>query len=157
MKGDFQMKDKKAIPPSEPEVQENQDVQVTKKESKGKKIASTIINVILVLAIVMAAASTYISYVSSSGNGVPQFFGMQMLSIQTNSMYPTLKPGDLIFSKTVKDPSTLQVGDIITYWTVIDGQRALNTHTIHQYPSQGFGPRAPSVSSGALHSFPPQR
>ena len=137
------MKDKKAIPLSETEVQVNvnseEEVKVTKKESKVKKVISVVINVILVLAIVMAAISTYISFVSTSGNGVPQFFGMQMLSIQTNSMYPTLKPGDLIFSKTVSDPSELKVGDIITYWTVIDGQRALNTHTVHEIYDGGDG------------------
>ena len=45
------MKEKKVIPQSNEEVNENQEVQVTKPESKAKKIVSTIINVILVLAI----------------------------------------------------------------------------------------------------------
>ncbi len=106
--------------------------EVEKKPKKGKRIANIVINVILVIAIVIAAVATYISFVSSSGNGVPSIFGRAMLSIQTESMYPTLEPGDLIIDKTVKNPEELKVGDIITYWTVIDGERALNTHRIYE-------------------------
>ncbi|MBE6976324.1 MAG: signal peptidase I [Ruminococcaceae bacterium] len=130
------MKKKDIIPPSETETQEEQ---VVKQESKARKIIGTVINVVLVVAIVLAAVSTYISYVSSSGNGSPpNILGMQMLSIQTNSMYPTLKPGDLIFAKKVDDPKTLEVGDIITYWTVINGERVLNTHTIVEIYDEGY-------------------
>ncbi|MBQ7160181.1 MAG: signal peptidase I [Clostridia bacterium] len=103
-----------------------------KEVKKGKKIANIIINVILVIAIIIAAVATYVSFVSTSGNGVPSIFGRSILSIQTESMYPTLEPGDLIIDKAVKDTKTLKVGDIITYWTVIDGERVLNTHRIFQ-------------------------
>ncbi len=101
-------------------------------QSKGKRIANTIVNVVLVVAIILAALCTYTSYVSTSGNGVPSIFGIRMLSIQTKSMYPTLNSGDMIFDSAVKDPSQLVIGDIITYWTVIDGERVLNTHRITQ-------------------------
>ena len=100
------------------------------KKGKGRRIANIVINVILVIAIIIAAFSTYISFVSSSGNGVPSIFGKEFLSIQTPSMEPTISPGDLIIDKEVEDASTLKVGDIITYWTVIDGERVLNTHRI---------------------------
>ncbi|MCD8376934.1 MAG: signal peptidase I [Oscillospiraceae bacterium] len=93
-------------------------------------VVNTVINVILVLAMILAAICTYVSYVSSSGSGVPSFFGLRVLSVQTESMYPTINAGDLIIDKGVSDPSTLEVGDIITYWTVIDGERVLNTHRI---------------------------
>lgn len=108
-------------------------------ESRGKRIANTVINVILVLAIILAALCTYTSYVSTSGNGVPSIFGIRIMSIQTESMYPTLKPGDLIFDTAIKDTSELEVGDIITYWTVIDGERVLNTHRISEiYDGGGY-------------------
>lgn len=120
-------------------VQNEEAVQATQKETKGQKILSTVINVILVLAIALAAISTYVSYVSASGNGVPSVFGIRILSIQTESMYPTLLPGDLIFDTAVKDPADLKVGDIITYWTVINGERVLNTHTVHEiYDGNGY-------------------
>lgn len=115
------------------------EVVTQKQETKSRKVISTIINAVLIIAIILAAISTYVSYVSTSGNGVPSVLGVQILSIQTESMYPVLKPGDLIFSKNVKDVSTLEIGDIITYWTVINGERVLNTHTIYQvYNGDGY-------------------
>lgn len=130
---------KKTIDPATPIVTEEEEVEVVQEESSGKKILNTVVNVVLVLAIALAAVSTYVSYVSASGNGVPSILGIRMFSIQTESMYPTLNPGDLIFDKAVKDPATLRKGDIITYWTVINGERVLNTHRIHEiYDGGGY-------------------
>ncbi len=107
------------------EVQEGEEQQ-----GKNSSVLNKIINVVLVITIIIAAVCTYISFVSTSGNGVPSIFGLRMLSIQTDSMYPTLLPGDLIFDVAVEDKGELRQGDIITYWTVINGERVLNTHTI---------------------------
>ena len=108
-------------------------------ESKGKRIVNAIVNAILVIAIALAAICTYVSFVSTSGNGVPSILGVRIFSIQTESMYPTLLPGDLIFDVGVKEPKELRNGDIITYWTVINGERVLNTHRIHEiYDGGGF-------------------
>ena len=107
-----------------------------KEEKKSRKVLNTVINVILIIAIVVAVIATYVSFVSTSGNGVPNIFGLRLLSIQTDSMYPTIDPGDLVLATGVKDPSKLKKktddypGDIITYWTVINGERVLNTHRI---------------------------
>ena len=95
------------------------------KEKTGKKqatkIINTVINVVLIVAIVIAAVCTYMSFVTSTGNGEPPgIFGIKFLSIQT----------DLIVDTKVKDPSELRKDDIITYWTVINGERVLNTHRI---------------------------
>ena len=140
------------------EINKDEEVQVLPKEPKGRKIASIIINVILVIAIVLAAICTYVSFVSTSGSGVPSIFGLQMFSIQTDSMYPTLMPGDLVFDRAVEDPSTLQKGDIITYWTVINGERVLNTHKIHEIYDGGdyrifatIGDNNPDVDSLTVH------
>ncbi len=131
------MKDKTTV--AEEAVQRLDEEYEMPEESRGKKIANTVINVILVIAIILAALCTYTSYVSTSGNGVPSIFGIRIMSIQTESMYPTLKPGDLIFDTAVKDTSELEIGDIITYWTVIDGERVLNTHRISEiYDGGGY-------------------
>ncbi len=119
----------------------NEEVEVTteKKESKVKRVLSIIVNVLLVIAIALAAICTYVSYVNTSGNGVPSIFGIRMFSVQTDSMYPTLKPGDMIFDTAVDDAGELRKGDIITYWTVIDGERVLNTHRINNiYDGGGY-------------------
>ena len=97
-------------------------------EEKGS-IVNSIVNGFLVFAIILAAICTYVSFVSSSGNGVPSILGIRPFSIQTESMYPTLEPGDLIISTSV-EPEELRIDDIITYWTVINGERVLNTHRI---------------------------
>lgn len=110
----------------------------TKKKFSSKTL-NTIVNILLVVVIVFAAACTFISFVTTSGNGVPNILGVQLLSIQTDSMYPTLKAGDLAIDTPVKDPSKLRVKDIITYWTVIDGERVLNTHRIENiYDGGGY-------------------
>ena len=139
-KGDFPMKMKKEQEiAAQAETQNDDDVQATPEESTGKRILNTVVNVVLVLAIALAAICTYVSYVSTSGNGVPSILGIRMFSIQTESMYPTLLPGDLIFDTGVKDASELRAGDIITYWTVINGERVLNTHRIEEvYDGGGY-------------------
>ena len=116
-----------------------------KEEKKSKKVLNTVINVILIIAIVVAVIATYVSFVSTSGNGVPNIFGLRLLSIQTDSMYPTIDPGDLVLATGVKDPSKLKKksadyeGDIITYWTIINGERVLNTHRIVEiYDGGGY-------------------
>ena len=100
-----------------------------KKPSKAQRIIGTIINVVLVIAIVLAVLATYISFTTTSGKE-PAVFGLRLYSVQTTSMEPTLMEGDLVISTAVKDPKTLQRNDIITYWTIIDGERVLNTHRI---------------------------
>lgn len=62
-----------------------------------------------------------------------------VLDIQTDSMLPTFAPGDRILCEEVDDPTTLQVGDIITYWAIINGERVMNTHRINAiYDCGGF-------------------
>ena len=130
------MKFKKEVLATQPEVDqiitdpaEETEVQEAPAK-KGRKIVNTVINVLLVIAIIIAAICTYISFVSASGNGVPSILGVEFFSIQTDSMSPTLLPGDLAIGKVIKDKSTLRPNDIITYWTVINGERVLNTHRI---------------------------
>jgi signal peptidase len=121
------MKTKKQPPETTNEVSEASE---NKKVGKGRKILNTVVNVLLIVALIVAAVCTYISFVSASGNGVPSVLGVEFFSIQTNSMSPFLEPGDLAIDVAVKDTSELKVKDVITYWTVINGERVLNTHRI---------------------------
>lgn len=45
----------------------------------------------------------------------PSIFGLNLYYIATPSMEPSLKVGDIIVSKNVKDVSKLEVHDVITY------------------------------------------
>lgn len=104
-------------------------VEPEKKKSTAQRVISIVINSILVIAIVLAVLATYVSFTTTSGN-VPSVFGLRMYSVQTKSMEDTLMKGDLVISKAVKNPKDLKHDDIITYWTIIDGERVLNTHRI---------------------------
>lgn len=108
----------------------NGDKPALTKSEKTKKTVNTIINVVLVLALVFAAICTFISYASTETNGVPGIFGIKLMTVQTDSMEPSILPGDLIIDVEVKDASELVPGDVITYWTFIQGKRVLNTHRI---------------------------
>ena len=125
-------------PNTEEKVQTNDGVATKKGKKKVSKVINIIVNVILIVAIVFAVICTYISFVTTSGSGVPSILGLRLLSIQTNSMSPTFNEGDLIISTKVK-PDDLRPDDIITYWTVIDGERVLNTHRIETiYDGGGY-------------------
>lgn len=97
---------------------------------KENKVLNTIVNIILVLVILFAIFCGYSAYVTKAGSGVPSIFGIRVFAIQSDSMKPTFSKGDLVISKAIDDPSKLKVGDIITFWTVIEGERVLNTHRI---------------------------
>lgn len=127
------------------------------KKKKVNKVINVVINVVLVIAIIFAVICTYVSFVTTSGNGVPSIFGLRLMSIQTPSMKPTIDDGDLIVSTGV-EPKDLRVRDIITYWTVINGERVLNTHRIENiYDGGGFlifetkGDANPSVDPLTVH------
>lgn len=100
------------------------------KNSTAGKVANIIVNILLVIVIIFAFFCTYTAFTTKKGSGVPKLFGNIFFSIQSDSMKPTFEKGDLIIDKEVKDPSTLVEGDVISFWTIIDGQRVLNTHRI---------------------------
>lgn len=98
-------------------------------QRKGK-IANTILNVVLVAVIVFAIICSFSAYVSKVGSGVPSFLGVRPFAIQSESMEPFFNKGDLVIDFKVEDVSKLEVGDVITFWTIIEGQQVLNTHRI---------------------------
>jgi len=98
-------------------------------KTKGSNVGNVIASIVLIIAIILAILCSYTAFVTKAGSGVPSIFGIRPFSVQTDSMAPTFNKGDLIIDKVV-DPATLEVGDIITFWTVINGYRVLNTHRI---------------------------
>ena len=108
-------------------------------ETSAKKVSvgSVIVTVILVLCILLAIIAGYSAYTSKAGSGVPSLFGYRPFAVQSDSMAPTFYEGDLVIDRAVTDPSTLQKGDIITFWTIINGQKVLNTHRIVEISDYG--------------------
>ncbi len=106
-------------------------------ESKQKRVLNIVVNVLLVAVIIFGLFCSYTAFASKTGNGVPNFFGIQAFSIQSPSMEPEFYEGDLIIDKALKDTSKLEVGDVITFYTIIQGERALNTHRILEVIDEG--------------------
>lgn len=103
----------------------------TTNKNKGKT-ANVLLNILLVAVIVFSIICSFSAYVSKVGSGVPSFFGIRPFAIQSDSMVPFFSKGDLVIDYKVDDPRSLQVGDVITFWTIIEGQQVLNTHRITQ-------------------------
>lgn len=99
-----------------------------------KKWLKIVIDVIAWMLIVFSACLTIIVFTSKNDVGVPNIFGNMIFTIQTDSMDPTIKVGDLILVKKIEgsysEEANLKVGDVITYWTTIQGQRVANTHRV---------------------------
>ena len=95
-----------------------------------RSVGSIIATVFLIVCILLAILAGYSAYTSKAGSGVPSIFGFRPFAVQSDSMAPTFYEGDLVVDKAVSDASALKEGDIITFWTVINGQKVLNTHRI---------------------------
>ena len=95
-----------------------------------KKVLKAIVNVLAWIVLILALLVTIIVFSSGKNNGVANLFGFIPLTVESDSMLPTFKKGDLIICKEVDDLNTLKEGDVITFWTIIDGKKVKNTHRI---------------------------
>jgi signal peptidase len=102
-----------------------------------KKVVSVIVNVLAWIVLIFAFLITIIVFSSGKNNGVANLFGYIPMSVETDSMKPTFASGDLIICKEIDDVKTLKENDVITFWTVINGKRAKNTHRIVEVSEDG--------------------
>ncbi len=86
-------------------------------------------DIVIVVLIVLSIIISISSFTAKANNGVPDLFGYTPFSVQTDSMQPEFSKGDYILVSEC-DPNSLQVGDIVTYHTFIEGTKAINTHRI---------------------------
>lgn len=103
---------------------------MAEKTKKKGSVGSIIVTVILVIAILFAIVCSYSAFTTKSGSGVPNIFGFEPFAVQSDSMAPFFYKGDLVIDKAIKPGTTIEVGDIITFWTVINGYKVLNTHRV---------------------------
>ena len=102
-----------------------------------KKALKIILNVLAWLIVIFALLITILVFSSTSGNGIANLFGLIPLTVDSQSMSPTFEQGDLIVCKQIDDVTTLQEGDVITFWTIIDGHKVKNTHRIVKIVNNG--------------------
>lgn len=94
-----------------------------------KKAASIVLSVIMWIIILVAALYAFTTLATHEDGSVSDIAGFTPLAVQSDSMSPTFNKGDLIFIQKC-DTSKLEVGDIVTFHTIIDNEYALNTHRI---------------------------
>ena len=101
--------------------------------TKLKKTASIVLNVLLWVIIVVTAVFVFISLSSKQNNGVPKIFGFSPLVVQSNSMNGNkaddFKAGDIVVIGKA-DTSKLKVGEVVTFSDFINGKESMNTHRI---------------------------
>lgn len=102
-----------------------------------KKALSIIVNVLAWIILIIALLVTVLVFSSSKNGDTANLFGYIPLSVESDSMKPTFKTGDLIIIKEVDDLYSLEKDDVITYWTIIDGKRVKNTHRIAEVNKNG--------------------
>ena len=95
-----------------------------------KKVLKITANVLVWIILILALLVTIMVFSSGRNNGVANLLGFIPMTVESDSMKPTFKKDDLIICKEVDDVYSLQKGDVITFWTIIDGQRVKNTHRI---------------------------
>ena len=95
-----------------------------------KKALRIAVNVFAWLILILAFLVTLIVFSSDKNNGVANLFGYMPMTVESDSMVPTFNKGDLIICKDIDDINALKEGDVITFWTIIDGKRVKNTHRI---------------------------
>lgn len=101
-----------------------------------KKVAGIAASVFLWMIILMTALFTFTTLASRDTNNVSSFLGYTPMIVQTDSMAPTFKAGDMIFVKKC-DTSKLKEGDIVTFHAIINNEYALNTHRINEIIDYG--------------------
>lgn len=101
-----------------------------------KNAAAILLSVILWGIILFTALFVFTTLATRDQNKVANVAGFTPLSVTTDSMAPTFRSGDIIIIQTC-DPATLQVGDIITFHTVINNESTLDTHRIQSIDTTG--------------------
>ncbi|SHM59439.1 signal peptidase I [Ruminococcus flavefaciens] len=95
-----------------------------------KKALKITVNIFAWIVLIIALLITIIVFSSDKNNGVANLFGYIPMTVESDSMVPTFNKGDLIICKDIDDVNALKEGDVITFWTIIDGKRVKNTHRI---------------------------
>lgn len=95
-----------------------------------KKVFSVIIDILAWILLIIAFTLTLMVFASERNNGVATLLGFMPMSVESDSMSPTFKKGDLIIVKKIDDLYSLQKDDVITFYTIVDGARIVNTHRI---------------------------
>lgn len=102
---------------------------LTGKEKKSKVI-ELVGDIVTAVILIFAVVFTLLTLSSAkSEDGLPNIGGYSLFSVQSDSMEPVFYTGDLLLIKEYTGQE-LKEGDIISFRTIKDGERVINTHRI---------------------------
>lgn len=102
-----------------------------------KRTAEILISAVLWAVILLAALFAFTTLATKDSNKVASLAGYTPLTVESDSMAPTFRTGDLIIIRKC-DTNKLVEGDIVTFHTIINNEYALNTHRIAEiYTANG--------------------
>ena len=101
-----------------------------------KNVLTVLLSVVLWAIILLMALFTFTTLATRDDQSVARLAGFTPLIVQSDSMAPTFYAGDLIVIREC-EPAKLQVGDVITFHTIINNEYALNTHRIAEIRENG--------------------
>ena len=99
------------------------------KVSKTVRVLKTIKNVICWILVAVLAITVITFLLTRVSGGTPSLFGYSINRVETGSMEPELKVGDVLLCKNVSEPSEIKEGDIITFQ---GGERFSNHKVTHR-------------------------
>lgn len=95
-----------------------------------KKVLKGIVSVVSWIVLAFALIMTIFAFSVDKSSGISNLFGFIPLTVESDSMSPTFNSGDLIIGREIEDIAVLKEGDVITFWTLVDGKKIINTHRI---------------------------
>lgn len=112
------------------------------KTEKAKHTLKIVGNIVFWVVLALVVVYSLVALLSDQDSNKITIFGVDTLSVQSDSMKPTFKKGDLIFINTNFEVGELEVGDVITYiMTVDDGSgntvQIYNSHRITEIDVEG--------------------
>lgn len=101
------------------------------KKSVGHRILTVVGIVLCVILIPMLIINcTLIVKSFAHSDEVPSMFGIAPMIVLTDSMYPDIQSGDLVFCKTI-DAKDVKVGDVISFFDpAVSRQQSVVTHRV---------------------------
>lgn len=109
------------------------------------KIGNIVLDVLVIIILIVSLTIAVSSAASKNNDGVPTLFGYTILSVQTDSMDPTIKAGDIIIGRVSDKDTELKKGDIITFKSTPVEETGIgvikNTHRIVAVDTSSGAPR----------------
>ncbi|MCQ2399223.1 MAG: signal peptidase I [Clostridia bacterium] len=98
----------------------------------AKKVLGIVVDVLIVLVFVLSICIIIMNATYKKEDGYSKLFGCTFFTVETDSMEPTLKVGDMIIGKVVDANTVINEGDIISFkeYKSSVNKIVINTHRV---------------------------